>query len=155
MQLKEHRTTIKSTGSQPHEIIKPYIRGWINVKRGFARGNTCDDLMIDGQWRDLIENLAKSGKFRRCQAVCDVSGSMDGTPMEVAIALGLVVAELTEEPFKNKLITFSEQPEFHTIKGTSLREKVQDVKTMKWGASTDLLKVFEVGHMGCSALQSV
>lgn len=143
-QLDGNKTTIKSTGTQPHELIKPYLSEgtWNDTTEASEPASL--DLTIEGQWKNLINKLAESGHFRRCQAVCDVSGSMSGVPMEVAVALGLVVAELTEEPFKNKLITFSEDPKFHTIKGTSLFDKVKDVKNMEWGGSTDLLKVFEV-----------
>jgi Domain of unknown function (DUF2828) len=99
---------------------------------------------FSGQWNDLISKLAEGGYFKCVQAVCDVSGSMAGTPMEVAIALGLVVAELTEEPFKNKLITFDADPILHTIEGKNLRDRVLDVSRMAWGGNTDLLKVFEL-----------
>ena len=92
----------------------------------------------------MIAKLAETGNFKHVQAVCDVSGSMGGEPMEVAIALGLVVAALTEEPFKGKLITFHEQPSIHTISGTTLRDRVRDVQGMSWGGSTDLLAVFKL-----------
>lgn len=97
-----------------------------------------------GQWKDLIAKLAATGTFKNTQAICDVSGSMEGTPMEVAIALGLVVAELTQEPFRNKLITFHEQPTLHTITGDSLRDRVTSVAGMPWGGNTDLLAVFKL-----------
>lgn len=92
----------------------------------------------------MIAKLAETGNFKRVTAVCDVSGSMSGTPMEVAIALGLVVAELTEPPFRNKLITFSETPKLHTIRGHTLAERVADVSHMEWGMNTNLLAVFEL-----------
>jgi hypothetical protein len=38
-------------------------------------------------------------RLRNCLAVCDVSGSMFGTPTEVCVALGVLVSELSEEPW--------------------------------------------------------
>ncbi|GAU94119.1 hypothetical protein RvY_05948 [Ramazzottius varieornatus] len=102
------------------------------------------DATVEGQWKTMVAELAKTGSFKNCQAVCDVSASMSGEPTEVAVALGLVVSELTEEPFRNQLITFSHTPKLHTIKGTTHRDRVCDVMEMEWGMNTDLLKVFDL-----------
>jgi len=76
--------------------------------------------------------------------VCDVSGSMSGVPMEVSVALGLVVSELTEMPFKNRVITFSAQPTWHTIQGTTLHERVGSLSRAHWEMSTNFIGVFEM-----------
>uniref|UniRef100_A0A2P2QX77 Uncharacterized protein LOC8258359 isoform X3 n=1 Tax=Rhizophora mucronata TaxID=61149 RepID=A0A2P2QX77_RHIMU len=83
------------------------------------------------------------GKLTNCIAVCDVSGSMEGIPMEVSVALGLLVSELSEEPWKGKVITFSEDPAMHLIKGDTLLEKTEFVRMMEWGGNTDFQKVFD------------
>jgi hypothetical protein len=90
------------------------------------------------QWKSYVAKLQKSGKLSSAIAVCDVSGSMNGEPMEVAIALSLLVSELAAEPYKGLLITFSEKPQLHEIKGSSLVEKVEDIKDMAWGMNTNL-----------------
>nr|CAB3501659.1 unnamed protein product [Digitaria exilis] len=51
------------------------------------------------QWRRMVDDLHKKGSLSNCIAVCDVSGSMSGTPMEVCVALGLLISELSEEPW--------------------------------------------------------
>ncbi|OQV15405.1 hypothetical protein BV898_10415 [Hypsibius exemplaris] len=145
--LTKGEETIKSTGTQPHELIKGYLGGmdYEYDEEGNATEKPKElDLTIEGQWKDMISKLASTGNFKHVQAVCDVSGSMAGTPMEVAIALGLVVAELTAEPFHNKLITFSGNPELHTVAGSNLRDRVADLEKMEWGSNTDLIKVFEL-----------
>lgn len=132
--LSAGKETIKSTGTQPHELIEPYM-------------STDDgeiDATIEGQWKALVDELARSGNFKNCQAVCDVSRSMSGVPMQVAVALGLIVAELTQEPFRNQLITFHESPKLHTIQGNTLRDRVKDVMEMEWGGNTNLLEVFDL-----------
>uniref|UniRef100_A0A803MN09 DUF7788 domain-containing protein n=1 Tax=Chenopodium quinoa TaxID=63459 RepID=A0A803MN09_CHEQI len=68
---------------------------------------------------------------------------MMGEPMEVSVALGLLISELSEEPWKGKLITFSTNPKFHTITGETLKEKTNFIRDMEWGMSTDLQKVFD------------
>ncbi|GAU91094.1 hypothetical protein RvY_03415 [Ramazzottius varieornatus] len=131
--LSVGKETIKSRGTQPHELVVPYMASQAEV-----------DATIEGQWKALVGELAKSGNFKKCQAVCDVSGSMEGVPMQVAVALGLLVSELTEEPFRGQLITFHQNPKLHKIKGHNLKERVEDVISMEWGGNTDLLKVFDL-----------
>ncbi|KAJ4826137.1 hypothetical protein Tsubulata_021885 [Turnera subulata] len=95
------------------------------------------------QWARVVEDFAKKGKLKNCIAVCDVSGSMEGIPMEVCVALGLLVSELSEEPWKGKVITFSEKPEMHLIAGDTLLEKTEFIRKMDWGSNTDLQSVFD------------
>ncbi|MBA0600036.1 hypothetical protein Gorai_006235, partial [Gossypium raimondii] len=65
----------------------------------------------------MVEDVGKKRKLTNCIAVCDVSGSMFGIPMDVAVALELLVSELSEEPWKGKVITFSANPQLHLVKG--------------------------------------
>lgn len=95
------------------------------------------------QWARMVEDVAKKGKMKNSLAVCDVSGSMAGVPMEVCVALGLLVSELNEEPWKGKVITFSENPQLHLVTGSSLREKTKFITEMDWGMNTDFQKVFD------------
>ncbi|KAK4841571.1 hypothetical protein QYF36_006715 [Acer negundo] len=69
----------------------------------------------------MVDDLSKEGKLWNCMAVWDVSPSMKGTPMEVAVALGILVSELSEDPWKGKLITFSETPELQNVEGDDLK----------------------------------
>ncbi|CAL5392394.1 unnamed protein product [Camellia sinensis] len=68
---------------------------------------------------------------------------MSGIPMEVSVALGLLISELSEEPWKGKLITFSEKPRLHKIKGESLISKTEFIERMHWGESTNFQRVFD------------
>ncbi|KAM0027076.1 putative von Willebrand factor A-like domain superfamily [Helianthus debilis subsp. tardiflorus] len=96
------------------------------------------------QWNRIVEDMLKKGKLNNCLAICDVSGSMCGTPMEVCVALGVLVSELSEDPWKGKVITFSENPMLETVQGDDLRSKIEFVKTMDWGMNTDFQKVFDL-----------
>ncbi|CAD6206516.1 unnamed protein product [Miscanthus lutarioriparius] len=79
-----------------------------------AFGGEADDVS-ELQWRRMVEDLRKKGSLNNCIAVCDVSGSMNGTPMEVCVALGLLISELSEKPWAGRVITFSETPQIHKI----------------------------------------
>merc|ERR1712146_637898 len=69
----------------------------------------------------------------------DVSGSMHGTPMEVAIALGILVSEVNHPDFRNRFITFESNPRWVTLDETwSLSKKVNHTRRAPWGGSTNL-----------------
>ena len=115
----------------PHEIISQLSEDEVGAE------------VAELQWARMVEDVAKKGKMKNSLAVCDVSGSMEGVPMEVCVALGLLVSELNEEPWKGKVITFSENPQLHLVTGSSLREKTEFVREMDWGMNTDFQKVFD------------
>lgn len=129
--VKAGKTTIAAGALLPHEII------------GSLRD--CDGGEVaELQWNRMVDDLLKKGKMKNCIAVCDVSGSMSGIPMEVSVALGLLVSELSVEPWKGKVITFSAYPEIHLIKGDDLQSKTQFVRNMEWGMNTNFQRVFDL-----------
>lgn len=99
--------------------------------------------MAELQWGRMVDDLAKKGKLSNCKAICDVSGSMEGTPMEVSVALRLLISELSEEPRNGKLITFSANPQLQIITGNSLKSKTKCIKRMDWTMNTDFQRVFD------------
>ncbi|OWM73403.1 hypothetical protein CDL15_Pgr026502 [Punica granatum] len=112
-----------------------------------SEGNSDSDggAVAELQWKRMVDDLLKSGKLENCVAVCDVSGSMYGIPMEVSVALGILVSELSKEPWKGKVITFSESPQLHLIEGDDLAAKSRFVRHMEeWGYNTDFQKVFDL-----------
>jgi uncharacterized protein with von Willebrand factor type A (vWA) domain len=71
----------------------------------------------------------------------DVSASMSGTPMEVAIALGILTSEVTHPVFCDRVLTFSEDPQWHDLsKETTFVQKVQSLQRADWYLSTDFVK---------------
>ncbi|CAE6222751.1 unnamed protein product [Arabidopsis arenosa] len=132
--VKSGKKKIAAGALLPHQIIKQ-----LEDESGSEVGAEVAEL----QWARMVDDLAKKGKLKNSLAVCDVSGSMSGTPMEVCVALGLLVSELNEEPWKGKVITFSENPQLHIVTGSSLREKTEFVREMDWGMNTDFQKVFD------------
>ncbi|VVB14791.1 unnamed protein product [Arabis nemorensis] len=125
------KTKIAAGAVLPHEII-----GELNGGDGGQ--------VAELQWKRMVDDMRKKGSLTNCIAISDVSGSMRGTPMEVAVALGLLVSESSEDPWRGKLITFSENPELHLVKGDDLRRKTEFVRRMEWDMNTDFQKVFDL-----------
>ncbi|KAL5552561.1 hypothetical protein UlMin_039962 [Ulmus minor] len=129
--VKQGKAKIAAGALLPHDIIA-------------SLEDEDGGLVGELQWKRMVEDLLKLGKMRNCLAISDVSGSMSGIQMEVSVALGLLVSELSEDPWKGKIITFSKNPQLHFIKGDNLRSKSEFVRTMDWGRNTDFQKVFDL-----------
>lgn len=129
--VKSGKTTIAAGALLPHEII-----GALNEGEG--------EDVAELQWKRMVDDMLKKGKMKNTLAVCDVSGSMYGIPMEVSVALGLLVSELSEEPWKGKIITFSADPDLHVIEGDDLQSKTEFVRNMDWGQNTNFQEVFDL-----------
>ncbi len=98
-------------------------------------------VLYDQMWNALPNRVEGA---ENSIAVVDVSGSMTGTPMNVAISLGMYVAERNEGVFHNHFITFSDRPQLVEIVGKDFTEKVRNMERANWGMSTNLEKVFDL-----------
>lgn len=127
---------IKGAVSEAHSLAKHYVNGGPY------------DKMIEAQWSNLIKELkddiTAGGGLDSCIALCDVSGSMYGIPMEVCVALGLIVSEIAPDPWKGRVLTFQENPTWHKIKGSDLSEKVRNLISAPWGGNTDFGKTLNL-----------
>ncbi|KAJ8574394.1 hypothetical protein K7X08_026199 [Anisodus acutangulus] len=130
--VKQGKAKIAAGALFPHQIIEA-------LNDANDRGQ-----VAELQWKRMVDDLSKKGKLKNCLAICDVSASMVGTPMEVSVALGVLVSELSVEPWKGKLITFSQNPKLQIVVGEDLRSKVEFVRDMEWGMNTDFQKVFDL-----------
>ena len=68
---------------------------------------------------------------------------MRGVHLDVCVALGLLISELSEQPWAGRVITFSSDPAIHAIKGDTLRQKLSFVESMEWGCTTNFQAVFD------------
>jgi hypothetical protein len=105
-------------------------------------GEEDDAKAYDAMWKSLPNFM--EGCNERILPVCDVSGSMQGTPMDVSIGLGLYISERNEGPFKDLVLTFSESPQFHLVQGNTLSERVVNLRGADWAMNTNLTKTFFV-----------
>ena len=110
-----------------------------------------ESLVVDGQWKTLVQRIKDSGVLSSSIAVCDVSGSMESpkladgtTPMDSAIGLSLLVAEVTAPPFGGAFITFANNPKVESIDlSKPFTQKVRDLKRAHWSGSTNFVSTFE------------
>lgn len=85
-----------------------------------------------------------NGREENAIAVCDVSGSMSGIPMEAAVAMGAYIAERGKGPFANHFITFSRRPKLVKFEGIDIVDKFQRAQDAEWGYNTDIYAVMNL-----------
>ncbi|KAK3990424.1 hypothetical protein QBC44DRAFT_325139 [Cladorrhinum sp. PSN332] len=160
-QVAEGKARISGATLLPSTIIKA-VRdaelkcSYQSYSAGWKRSHDAQDVELtrqvaNGQWKTLVQRIKDSGTMESAIAVCDVSGSMqtpvfkDGTcPMDSAIGLSLLVAEVTKPPFGGSFITFSEQPKVVTLDlSKPLHENCQSMSQAEWGMNTNFVSVFE------------
>lgn len=97
------------------------------------------------QWKQLPNYVGESSVL----PMVDVSGSMfttvggSVTALEVAVSLGIYVADKCKGKFKDLILTFSGEPELVKLNGTVV-EKVRQLTDSKWGMNTNLHKALEL-----------
>jgi hypothetical protein len=96
---------------------------------------------VEAQWNALPNYM--EGSTERIIPVCDVSGSMEGLPMDVSISLGIYISERNEGIFKDAFLTFSESPEMNYLSG-SLSQRMRQLQRADWGMSTNLQATFDL-----------
>jgi hypothetical protein len=100
------------------------------------------NLMWHGIVKGCKDAAAKGTGISSWVPMCDVSGSMAGIPMEVAIALSLLLAEVNtvDSGWKGKMFTFDAVPRLITMFDESDSNKLVDIgelvhktKAIPWG----------------------
>lgn len=104
---------------------------------------------IIAQW-DALPNFVGDANIL---PLVDVSGSMtcpaggnytsSTSCMDVAVSLGLYLAEKNTGKFKDTFVTFAEQPEILTLSG-NIVDKATQMAGSRWGMSTDLHAAFDL-----------
>jgi hypothetical protein len=134
---------------QPHELVAQLMKN--------SRISQAESSVYDAQWQKIkegvLEGITKMVSESQSSTInlgklvplVDVSGSMSGIPMEVAIALGILVSELSDPAFKDRFITFESRPQWTSLEGlTSLRDKVVKTQAAPWGGSTNFEAALEM-----------
>lgn len=105
----------------PYEIISKYrTDGW-----GYSYGKSADLQLYEEQWKALPEYFSKEFKV---VTVADTSGSMAGTPRDTALGMAIYCAQHNQGEYHNMFITFSNKPQFVSIKeGESLENILRGI----------------------------
>lgn len=98
-----------------------------------GRGSQDEIDLLNSQWRD---NSKQNNALGKMIAMLDVSGSMEGDPMHVAIALGIRIAE--KSVLGKRVMTFSAAPTWVNLEGhTDFVPQVEVIHGAQWGMNTN------------------
>lgn len=96
-------------------------------------GTQAEKDLLNSQWRD---NSTQNGALGKMIAMVDVSGSMEGDPMEVAIALGIRIAE--KSVLGKRVMTFSAKPTWVNLEPyPDFISQVKVIRVAEWGMNTN------------------
>ena len=150
--VRSGEAKINVTGILPHELAGYYIN-LRNTQDEYEENET-----IELQWKTIVDNVMGSGILGNSLAIIDLSGSMfsasnGSIPAQVAISLGIITSQCCKGMFKNKFITFSENPQLvsllpddlyaeYTEKGIepSLYTCFKSLVDVEFGFNTDFVK---------------
>jgi len=154
--LGNNAKKIKGRQLFPHEIVSKLMR------QDLGKLSTLEKDLFASQWTDIRKSVKEAMETARqhqeslntdCTSdsldlgkmvpLVDVSGSMGGVPMQVAIALGILVSELTSVSFADRFLTFSAEPEWVDLTDLSLSEKVRKTMNSPWGYNTNFEAAIE------------
>lgn len=133
---KNKDTKVNADALYPYEIVKKAIA------KSYLSFDSTERAMINKYWSCLPDYL--NGQDCSMMCVVDTSGSMYGTPIDIAISLGMYCAEKIGEPFKNHYISFSSKPQLISIEGVDFVDKVRRIYETNLCDNTDLEAVFNL-----------
>jgi hypothetical protein len=131
--VKEGKTVMKGgQTTMPHEHVAEIQKSFYHPE-----SQEVEDTR-QAQWDAIRAETLKAGGLGKIVPMCDFSGSMDGTPKEVSLALGILISEVASPAFRDHILTFDSTPKWHSFSGQkTLREKVVSVGNLGQGLSTD------------------
>jgi len=142
--VERGEATIKATTLYPYDIL---MGGKLHqhYNSGFGSYNsrlTIDvDPVLEVQWKALPNYIDGENNVL---VMADTSGSMftdDGRPIATSVGLAIYFAERNKGAYKNLFLTFSHEPQFVNLKGSTLKSKLECITSIN--ANTNLQKAFE------------
>ena len=138
---KDSTKKVNAKALYPYECVHQALNIMGNQQGWSSRGNhvALDDtqrLMTNKYWDNLADYF--NGATFNGIALVDTSGSMSGTPIEVAISLGLYCAEKNQGAFANHFISFESNPHWIETSGVDFCDKVYRITGAEWGGSTNV-----------------
>ena len=130
---KSEKTTVNAATLYPYEIVEKALH---------STNSETDIAMIEKYWTNQIDVL--NGEPCKMLCVCDTSGSMHGTPINVAIGLSMYCAERIGGDFKNHYISFSSRPQLIKIEGINFVDKVRRIYRTNLCENTNIQATFDL-----------
>lgn len=134
--LEKGEEKINASAIFPHDVI-------VSARQGNSK-------VANQQWKALPNYL--EGDITNILPMVDVSYSMNCAAgqsqsvrcMDVAVGLGLYLAERTGGSFKDHFLTFSERPQLVKVQGSDLLNRLNNMQQANWGMNTNIQSAFDL-----------
>jgi len=134
--LTRGEAKVNAAAVYPYDVLKGVTGHYVDPDMSKAELDH-----VTAQWNSLPNYVGDASIL----PLVDVSGSMftaagnnkNLTCMDVAVSLGLYLADTNQGKFKDCFLTFSSEPKLLNLKGNIL-DKVNQMKSSDWGMSTNL-----------------
>ena len=147
---KQGKVTIKGKQNFLHQIVESHL---IQASFSAIVDTTMDQSELDLlqlQWNDHRQKLmakveAEGLRVDKGCSLIDVSGSMAGTPMIVAVTLGILISEMAPLPFGDRFLTFEDKPTWVEFeRDWPLSKKISHALKAPWGGTTDFMAAMDL-----------
>lgn len=141
--IKNENTTVNTKTLYPYDIVgkaTSMFDFWGDFNLDAAQD--IDREVLEKYWSQLPNYFKDDNTSMLC--VVDTSGSMQGTPMDIAISLGMYAAERAKGAFKNYYISFASRPQLIKIEGADFVDKVRRIYATNLCDNTNLTAVFDL-----------
>lgn len=165
--------TVKGRTMFIHELVEQIMNGRLNSQE--------EQNLVEAQWNAHVEHFRQTmedtnSSLGKGLCLVDVSGSMGGIPMNVAIAMGIFASSFAHPAFRDRFISFESSPRWIVLRypnsyseyksnsmysnafiwetsraggELSLYEKVMVARNSPWGGSTDFAAAHELILEAC------
>jgi hypothetical protein len=124
------RTTKKKKLLLPHEIVA-------------SLRDKSSSMVAESKWESLVNYLKKKGSLKNCLAVYGISRDMNKMQKDICVSMGLLVSELSEEPWKGKIVSFGDDPKIRMIQGSNLPAKIEFMRQLDYSKVENIKRVFD------------
>ena len=138
---KDENTKVNAGTLYPYEVVAQAKAHRYRFNSQSEETKT-ERAMINKYWDNLTDYF--NGQSLSAICVVDTSGSMWGTPIEVAMSLGIYCAERNTGDFKDYYISFSEKPRFVKVEGIDFVDKVERIVDNEIIENTNIEAVFDL-----------
>ena len=153
--MSDKETKVNAKDLYPYEIVDQAINltrnsfSWWSRETDDSRVDPVQRNVVNKYWDNFLESIDDLLSLDAL-AVVDTSGSMlsggikGGTPMDVAISLGMCLAEKARGPFAGHYISFSSRPQLIKVEGIDFVDKVRRIYRTNLCENTDIEATFDM-----------
>jgi len=135
--IEKGEVKVNAGALYPYDVTTRLGNGSAAETLGVAQWEQLRNFMGDNKAIPMVDTSSSMN----CSA-----GSTGMTCMNVAISLGLYIADKQEGAFKDLFLNFSTQPRMFELKGSNIAEKYRDLMGYRagqfWGGSTNIQAAF-------------